>query len=172
MIWFWLIGLVIIIFGFTAFRGAPYVPSQRKYIRQAFKDLYPLSGEDVLVDIGSGDGIVLRLASQRKAQAIGYEINPLLFIISRLLSRNDGRVRIHLADFLLVPIPKTTTVVYTFTASRYVKKISDKLQNESNRLGRPLRFIIYGNTLSDRKPDKVLGAYQLYTFSPLQIDEP
>jgi hypothetical protein len=171
MIWFWLVGTVMVMFGLTVFRGAPYVPSQKRYVRQAFDKLYPLTEKDVLVDIGSGDGIVLRLASERQAKAIGYEINPLLAMISRLLSLGDKRIQIRLADFWLTPLPGTVTVVYAFMASRYVKKVTAKMQHEATRLGRPLSFIIYGNELTDRKPNKVLGAHHLYIFTPLQIDE-
>src|SRR5680860_1758140 len=93
MIWLWLFFVTIaIFFGAVVFRGAPYVPSQKFYINQALRELYPISNKDLLIDIGSGDGVVLREASKLGARAIGYEINPFLVIISRLLSRKDNRV--------------------------------------------------------------------------------
>ena len=75
-----IIGLsaIAIIVGFSAFMGAPYLPSHRRDVARAFDELYPLSSSDVLLDIGSGDGVVLRQASKRGARAIGYEIHPLL----------------------------------------------------------------------------------------------
>ena len=80
------IAAVVLLFGFVAFTGAPYVPSRRRDLQKAFDELYRLKKTDVLVDIGSGDGIVLREASRRGARAIGYELQPLLVLISR-----DGR---------------------------------------------------------------------------------
>ena len=171
MIWFWLASLVIVLFGLIVLRGAPYVPSQRRYVRQSLSQLYRLSDKDTLVDIGSGDGIVLRLASERGARAIGYELNPVLVLIARYLSRHDPRVSVHLADVWLTALPPETTVVYVFTASAYVKKMIDKLQRETNRLNRPLRVIVHGNVLTGLRPDAVLGAYNLYTFRPLQVRE-
>lgn len=168
MIWGWIVGVVVLLFGLIVFRGAPYVPSQKRYVRQAFDELYPLDGKDVLVDVGSGDGIVLRLAAERGARAIGYELNPLLVVISRWLSRYDGRVSVRLVDFWLTPLPDTTTVVYAFTATLYIKKMINKMQNEANRLQHPLRYISYGNVLTGLEADATLGAYHLYTFYPLQ----
>jgi len=171
MIVVWIVGVIVILFGLIVFRGAPYVPSQKRYVRQAFTELYPLSNKDVLVDIGSGDGIVLRQASERGARAIGYELNPLLVLLSRFLSRRDSKVCVILADFWLTPLPEATTVVYAFSVSRDIKNMSKKIQREANRLHHPLRFIIFGNALAGREADNTVGAYRLYTFYPLQVPE-
>ncbi|CAN5398049.1 hypothetical protein BH10PAT4_BH10PAT4_5400 [soil metagenome] len=171
MIWFWIVWSIVLVFGLVVLRGAPYVPSRKRYIDQAFTELYPLGKKDTLVDIGSGDGIVLRRASRVGATAIGFEINPVLVILSRIMSAQTNRVTIRFADVWLTKFPDTTTVVYVFTASPYLKKIGQKLQNESTRIGRPLKLILYGNTLTGNKPDKNLAGYNLYTFLPLQTDE-
>lgn len=163
----WLVGIFVVLFGFVVFRGAPYVPSQKKFIRQAFSELYPLGPKDVLVDVGSGDGVVLRVASERGARAIGYEINPLLVVLSRFFSRHDPKVTVELADFWLVALPDTTTVVYAFAATPYMKKMAVKMQDEADRLGRPLRFISHGSMLHDMKAIASIGAYSLYEFHPL-----
>ena len=172
MIWLWLIVIIIVMFfGLVAFRGAPYVPSRKLYIRQALRELYPLTNKDVLVDIGSGDGIVLREAAEIGARAIGYEINPLLVFISRFLSRKYNRVSIHLVDFWMIHLPKDTTVVYVFSVARDISKIEKWMQNETNRLNRQIYLISYAIELDDKKVMKNVGAYHLYMFYPLQLDE-
>jgi len=170
--WMWLVWLIVLTFGFVVFRGAPYVPSRRRYIHEAFSKLYPLTKNDVLIDIGSGDGIVLRLASEFGARAIGYELNPILVIISRFMSRRDKNVSVNLADFWLAPLQTDTNVVYAFIVTRDVKKFVKKMEREVARLGHPLYVVLYGNKLPGRTADKSLGGYRLYTFSPLQIDKP
>ncbi|MGE5327872.1 MAG: hypothetical protein ACM3KH_00905, partial [Thiobacillus sp.] len=102
------------LFSFMVFFGAPYVPSRPSFIRQAFDELYSLSDKDVLVDIGSGDGSVLREASRRGSRAVGYEINPLLVILSKLISGKDKKVQVVLTDFWRSHLPKDTTVIYLF----------------------------------------------------------
>ncbi|TAL14860.1 methyltransferase domain-containing protein [Patescibacteria group bacterium] len=169
MVWIWIGWVLVLTFGIVVFRGAPYVPSRRRYIKQAFTDLYPLNSKDVLVDVGSGDGIVLRIASEYGTKAIGLELNPVLVLISRLLSRRDKNVQVKLVDFWLTPLPDNTTVVYAFMVTRDIKKITKKMQAEANRLGRSLAFITYGNRLPGREYNNALVGYALYTFVPLQI---
>jgi hypothetical protein len=172
VVWIWIAWALILTFGIIVFRGAPYVPSRKRYIHDAFTDLYPLGKKDVLVDVGSGDGIVLRQASERGAVAVGYELNPILVVVSRFLSRGDRNVRVILTDFWIAKLPEDTTVVYAFMATPYIHKLNTKMQQETDRLARPLRLILYGNTLGERTPDQIDGGYKLYTFVPLQIDKP
>jgi hypothetical protein len=171
VILFWILFAIILVFGFVVFRGAPYVPSQKRYLLQALTELYPLGAKDTLVDVGSGDGIVLRMAARLGARAVGYELNPVLVVISRFWSRTQSNVAVHLADFWLSRLPETTTVIYVFMVTRDVKKMIKKMQTEANRIGHPLRVISYGNKLGDKPVDATLGAYFLYTFHPLHSSE-
>ena len=171
MWWLWPLVIIVGLFGFVVFRGAPYVPSRKRELVDAFERLYPLSSRDTLVDIGSGDGIVLREAAKRGAHAIGYELNPVLVLISRWLSRADQRVTTHLADFWTVQLPPETTVVYVFGESRDITKMAQKVENEAIRMGRTLAFISYGFAVPEKTPVKKVGAYYLYQFVALHTGE-
>jgi hypothetical protein len=172
MTYLWLSLLVIIlIFGFVVFRGAPYVPSQRFYVRQALNELYKLKQGDVLVDIGSGDGIILREASLMGARAVGYEINPILVVISWFLSRGDKNVTVRLADFWLSNLPDDTTVIYAFSISRDAAKLGKWVQNQANRLNHDIFLVSFGFEIGGCQPIKNFGAYYLYQFYSLQGDE-
>lgn len=160
-----LIGIVLL-FGVVVFRGAPYVPSHRNYARLALTKLYKLGKNDVLVDIGSGDGIILRLAAKQGARAIGYEINPFLVLVSKFLSRNDKRVQTRLADFWLVELPPSVTIFYVFAVSRDIEKIAAKVQGTATSVGRELWLITYGAQIGSKTPEKTLHAHALYLFKP------
>lgn len=169
MIWvFWLVTAVVLLFGFVVFWGAPYVPSKKRDVAKALDDLYPIGKKDLLVDIGSGDGVVLRMAATRGARAVGYELNPTLVVISRMLSRRQPRVTTVLADFWRVSLPDATTVVYTFGESRDIKKMAAKVEREATRLQKPLAFISYGFAVPGLTPAKKTGAHFLYHIAPLQ----
>ena len=168
MLWLIIACAAALLVGFVAFTGAPYVPSKRSDIARAFTELYKLKPSDLVVDIGSGDGVVLREVSRRGAHAIGYEIHPLLVGISRWLSRNDDRVMVELANFWRVEIPANTTVVYTFGDSRDIMKMHDKVQSEATRIGHDLAFITYGFDVPGIAPAKTVGAHHLYRIQPLQ----
>ena len=166
--WLWVAAGIVVLAGFVAFTGAPYVPSKRRDVARAFDELYLLTSKDVLVDIGSGDGIVLRMASKYGAKAIGYEIHPLLVLVSRLLSRGDKNVRVRLANFWRVSLPDTVTVVYTFGDARDITAMYARVQAEATRLGRELAFMSYAFTVPGVTPAKTVGAHYLYTVKPLQ----
>lgn len=176
MTWFWVFAVVFIAFGFVVVRGAPYVPSHRKYARLALTKLYKLKASDVLVDLGSGDGTVLRLAtSLGAARAIGYELNPILVGVSWLLARGDKKQKTVLADMWLSEFPAETTIVYAFSVTRDSEKLTKKLQKHANTHGQELWCITYGAGLSaDKKPVRKLHAHQLYHFEPdtLQSRQP
>lgn len=165
-IWFGIICGVILLFGFVVVRGAPYVPSHRRFVRLAFTKLYDLGAKDVLVDLGSGDGIILRLAAERGAKATGYELNPALVFISRLLARGNPNIQTKLADYWLVDLPKDVTIVYAFVVTRDIKKLERLMQKYTNQCGHSIKLITYGSPLQNKQPIKTLHAHSLYIFDP------
>lgn len=156
---------IILLFGVVVLRGAPYVPSKKRDVKQAFSGLYKLGSKDVLVDIGSGDGVVLRVASEFGAKAVGYEINPLLVIVSRLLSLRDRRVLVKWGDYWLAKLPNNTTIVYTFGESKHIKKMAEYVEAEASRMGKTLYFMSYGFEVPGRKIFRRSGVHILYRFT-------
>lgn len=162
---FWVIGLLIVSFGFVVFFGAPYVPTLKKQVADIMK-IRPLRDGDVFVDIGSGDGVVLRAAADSGARAIGYELSPWLWLISKLMCRSYKSITIHLGNFWRQGLPADTTVVYTFLSSRHMKKLEQKLQNHVNTHGTTISFVSYGFKIRGRKIHKTEGPMFLYIFKP------
>jgi hypothetical protein len=171
MAFLWIVAVIILLFGFVVFRGAPYVPSKKRELEKAFTELYPLKKDDVLVDIGSGDGVVLRQAAKCGARAVGYELNPLLVLISRWLCRHQPAIHVQLADFWFVSLPDNTTVVYVFGESRDIAKMAKKVASEATRLNRPISFISYGFAVAGETIVRTVGAHHLYRFEPLHRQE-
>lgn len=169
--WIWPLLALFLLFGLVVFRGAPYVPSKKGNLKEAFTELYPLGEFDLLVDIGSGDGVVLREASKRGAKALGYEINPVLVFISKRLSRKSPGITIRLADFWSVKLPEETTIIYTFGESRDISKMANKVASEANRLKKPLYFMSYAFEVPGLKSVKQNGSHFLYKFDPLHSGE-
>lgn len=164
--WVWGIAVVVLLFGFVIFRGAPYVPTKRRPLEEAFDRLYPLSEKDTLVDIGSGDGLVLRAAAKRGARAVGYELNPLLVVISKLVSRNS-LITIRLADFWRVALPPETTIIYTFGESRDIKRMYKKAEETASMYDKKIYFMSFGFGVPGKKPYKQEGLFYLYLVKPL-----
>lgn len=157
-----IIVIFIILFGATVFFGAPYVPSRAADLDKAFLKLYPISKKDTLIDLGSGGGKVLRAASRRGAKVIGVELNPLLALISKILT---PEATIVCKSFYHYSFPPEATVVYTFADSRDIEKIYKKVKKEAKRLGKPLFLISLAFDIPKIKPVKKHGAYYLYKVS-------
>lgn len=163
---FWVAAIFFLTVAFTAFFGAPYVPSKRRELRQAFNTLYPLGAQDTLVDLGSGDGVVLRVARQFGATAVGYELSPPLAWLSKVLARGDKQQVIINKSYWHADFPKQTTVVYAFSDSRDIKKLHSLVERQADKLDRTLVFITYGFKAPHKQPTKTHGAYFLYSVTP------
>lgn len=154
------------LFAFVIVRGAPYVPTRRAQAEQAL-DLLDLKPGDTFLDLGSGDGAVLKVAAERGILAIGYELNPILVIISRLrLRKYKEDVAIIWGDSWVGPWPQTDGI-YIFQMGRYMKKVEDKLHRTAeNDAVRSFKVATYGFKLPKTLPTKFEDPYYLYTFQP------
>ncbi len=65
-----------------AAKVVPFVPTPDEVV-EAMLDLAEVSSEDLVFDLGSGDGRIVLAAARRGAQAVGVEIDPHLVTASR-----------------------------------------------------------------------------------------
>ena len=168
IVWFILGAIVIIaafLFMFAAFTGAPYVPSSTSELEEAFTKLYKLSRKDLLIDLGSGDGVVLKMASRHGAQALGVEINPLLVLTTRMRLRKEKHVRVVCKNFYKMDFPPETTVVYVFSDSRDIRKIAKLVQKQSAALGHPIYLISNAFEVPGLEIQKQHRAHYLYKIT-------
>lgn len=140
--------LIVLPFGLAVWIGAPYVPILRRDYESVL-DLAGLQPGQTIIDLGSGDGRFLRAAARRGYHAIGYEINPFLYLISLIVTWRYRRlVRIHLADFWRTPL-SPADAIYVFLIDRLMPKLDQKLTKE---LSLPTPLISFVFAIPDRKP--------------------
>ena len=163
---FLIIAAIVLFFGIFAFTGAPYVPSFKKELNLLFKNLYPLKKSDHVIDLGSGDGVVLKVAAEHDASGTGIELNPLLVLISKIRLHKHKNIHFKLGDMYGFEFPKETTLVYIFGDNRDFARIEQKVQDEANRLKKSLYFVSYGFNSKKNKPVKTYRAYYLYKIKP------
>ena len=78
-----LVTAILILPGCLAMRtGAPYVATPKPY-RRTMTELAAIQPGERVVDLGSGDGSLLKEAARRGATAIGYELSLPLYEIGR-----------------------------------------------------------------------------------------
>ena len=162
-----LIVILLACFGFITFFGAPYVPTHRRQITQVFHDAYTITPNDLVVDLGSGDGIILRQVAKRGGRALGYELNPILCLVTVLLSGRYGRrVQVKCRNMWSTKLPAETTLVYGFIDGRFTKRMARKLAAHVKTTGRPIRYMSYGFGLPGLTPDAEVGGMLLFTIAP------
>lgn len=162
-----LIGLGVALFaGFLliVFRGAPYVPTHKARALKAL-DVLDLPQGATLVDLGSGDGVVLKLAAQRGLRAVGYELNPFLCVISYIRCWPlRKQVTVQWRDFWLSSLPPTTDAVFIFLAGPYMKRFAGKIGREAAALGRPVKVVSYGFLIPGHTEYLADGDLHFYLF--------
>ena len=125
---FFLIGLLWILV--PAFYGLPPVPTHLSRIRQALK-LANLQPDEVLYDLGSGDGRVLVIAAREfGAKAVGIEIGPVqraFSWVNILWSGIRDKVRIEAGNFYKVDLGPAD-VVFVYATSKEVKKLASHVE--------------------------------------------
>lgn len=160
------IGLaVVLIFAVMALTGAPYVPSLVKELRLAFTKLYAVGKKDLVVDLGSGDGVVLKVASEMGAKGFGVELNPFLVLITKWRFRKNKGVRVVQGNLFKVDFPAETTVVYVFGDARDIEGMKAAIKKQAVRLKRDLWVISNGFELPGYQPVKKYRAYYLYKIA-------
>jgi len=140
---FWIINIVllsIIVFLFLLLSmfwppDSPWAPWWRtnRKIARAMCRLAKINKDDIVYDLGSGDGTTLIVvAKEFGARGVGIEIDPLRFFISSILlhsNRLSEKVKIIRKNFYDVDISKAS-VVFVYLVPRVLKKLKPKFLKE------------------------------------------
>ncbi|MDO4872346.1 MAG: hypothetical protein Q4A27_02910 [bacterium] len=119
-----------------------------------------------MVDIGSGDGAVLKVASEFKVRNIGFEINPFLVIFSKIRLRHFRNSKTILANFWhAFPLEKVSHF-YVFGHSSRMAKIYQLAQNQANFQQSPIILISYGFEIPNQSFQQKIGAHFIYEITP------
>lgn len=142
-----------------------YVSTSRAKIA-AFIDAVPMSADQTLVDLGCGDGRVLREAQKRYGvHTIGYEINPVAYLKARLFSFGSHKIKIRPENFWEADL-SGTDVVFCYLYPDVMKKMAAKLTVDL----KPGAVIVSSNfSLPGFVPSKVLRLASSWHNDPMYI---
>lgn len=159
---FWLILLCIITpFAAVIYVGAPYLRTLRSARDNAFT-LLDLKKNDLLIDLGSGDGALLLEAAQRGYRAKGYELNPFLCVISYLRTfRYRKQVSIKCTNYWGQPIDSSAKAIFVFSQDQFMAKLKDKLNKETSK---GQKVVSFNFKIPDKKIANSIGNTYLYKY--------
>ena len=113
MLFIWLVIVLVLLLSLIGFfLGAPYLPTLKKQVNAIFSIAEMKEGQ-TLIELGCGDGRVLVEAAKRGINSVGYEINPILFLIALLRSkRYKDRIRLVYGNYWQKEWPEATLYLY------------------------------------------------------------
>ena len=142
----------------------PYLPSTQVAVDEMLR-LAGTGPEDLVVDLGSGDGrVVIAAARDYGARGLGIEIDPKLVAESEANARQAGvaeRVAFRQGDVLVADY-RAATVVTLYLLPNLVDRLKPRLLAE---LRPGTRIVAHDYGFSDWKPDRsvvISKTYHLY----------
>lgn len=155
-----IITAIILLFGFVVLFGAPYLPTLGKQQKTAL-ELLDLKPGQTLLELGSGDGRMLAAAAKQGIKSIGYELNPLLVVYSKLrLWRYRKLARVRWANFWNRKLPACDGI-YVFLLDRYMPKLHTKITQE---ISNPVKVVSYAFKFPEIKHITERNGMHLYVF--------
>lgn len=151
----WLIIILLALLIPTAYAGwigAPYAPTLLPAVRRTFDEI-GLGPDDFLVDLGAGDGKIVREAAARGARALGIELSPILWAVAKLRTLGRARARIVFGNFYR-PAPTNATVLFAFLMPNNMPRVRRWLKQQYLPRGR--YFLAYAFPLADVQPLRVV----------------
>ena len=110
-------------------RGALFIPTSPTRVK-AFLDAIPMSSQNLLVDLGCGDGRVLRAARKRYGvRTLGFEINPFAYFTAKIRSLGDKDIKIRRSNFWKEDL-RDANVVFCYLFPDVMKRLAEKLEAE------------------------------------------
>lgn len=159
MILFVIFLVMLLCFSFVLFVGAPYLPTQKKQA-DAGLDLLDLKKGQILYELGCGDGRVLRRAAQRGLNCVGYELNPLLYIVSRTVTwKYRKQVKVILGDFWHADLSRADGV-FVFLLDKFMVKFDKKMESAEKKLP----VVSYAFEIPGKKPAGTRDGLYLYRY--------
>lgn len=152
--------ILFIAFTFVVAYGAPYLPTLRTKVPLAL-DMLGLKKGQILLELGSGDGRLLRAAAQRGLNAVGYELNPILVIYSKLITfRYRKQVRVIWGNYWKANWPEVDGI-FVFLLQPYMEKLDKKITQKKIK---NVSLVSFAFTINSKKPAKQKEGLYLYKY--------
>jgi SAM-dependent methyltransferase len=152
--------VLIVCFGSVLLFGAPYLPTLRPQVKAAL-ELADLKKGDTLLELGCGDGKVVKAAAKRGLYVIGYELNPLLAVVAWLRTRRyASHVQIIWGDFWNKPWPEADAI-FVFLLPKYMLKLDNVIKRKAQK---PVKLLSFAFLIPDREPDGYEAGVYLYKY--------
>lgn len=169
------IGTILVFFAVPALSPIPYFPSNKKDLSLILKML-SLKNNQVIVDLGAGDGIVIFAAAQYafekrlNTQFVAVEINPFLYLLLKLrlmFHKHRKNIKIVFGNMFtlnyknLLPVVKSQVTFYLYISPWLIMKAIEAIQ----QYRKEFTILSYMYPIENRKPVAVeKGKHIMYRY--------
>jgi SAM-dependent methyltransferase len=158
---FLIFSAIVLLFGFVVLFGAPYLPTLKKQTNTAL-DLLDLKPDQTLLELGCGDGRVLKAAARRGIKTVGYELNPLLVIVAWLHTWPERQnVKIVWGNYWTQAWPPADGI-FVFLLNKYMPKLDTKIAQEYSH---PVKLVSFAFQVPGKQPKIKKDGLYLYSYN-------
>lgn len=111
-------------------KGVPFIPLTKKQLKAINKHI-KLKSSDKIVDLGCGDGRVLRMFEKQGVRDLtGYEINIWAYLLVRIKNKiSKSKSKIYLKNFKKVNLSEYN-IVFCYLSGYYMNSLKEKFDKE------------------------------------------
>lgn len=150
---------------YAGFIGAPWAPTRMASVKKAFDDI-EIGKKDLVIDLGAGNGAIIKEAAKRGAKGMGYELSPIMWIVAVMNTLSLKGTRIIYGNFFKKPLPKESTLVFLFLMPKHMNEVGEYLSKQPLR-GRTL-VLSYAFPFTEVKS---MNVYREKNCAPLYLYE-
>lgn len=152
--------VIVMLFGFVIMFGAPYLPTMKSQVDTALK-IANLPPGGKLLELGSGDGRVMLAAAKNGINVTGYELNPILAVVSYFVTwKYRKQVTVVWGSFWSKKLPEADAI-FVFLLPRYMSKLDKKIIQETSK---PCKLISYAFQVPGKQADDERNGLYLYSY--------
>ncbi len=161
MNWAFLVAcILLVLFSFVILYGAPFLPTLRKQVGPAL-DLMGLEHGQTMLELGCGDGRVLRAAAERGLKSVGYELNPLLVMIARIYTwKYRNQVRIIWGNYWKKEWPQADGI-FVFLLNPFMQKLDKKITQYKHK---PVKLVSFAFQIPAKNVSSEKNGLYLYDY--------
>ncbi len=158
------IAAIVLCFGFVVLFGPPYLPTLGPQARKAM-DMINLQPGETLLELGCGDGKVLKLAAEDGLNAVGFELNPILVLVARLRTWSYRKqVKVVWGNFWRNEKWPDADGIFVFMLQKQMQKLDNKIIEWHKGKNKPVRLVSFAFTIPGKEPIEATSTVFLYEY--------
>jgi SAM-dependent methyltransferase len=153
--------LIALLFSAVVAFGAPFLPTLSKRVDDAIL-LLELKPGQTFLELGCGDGRLLKAAAKKGINSIGYELNPILVIYAWISNfRYRKFVTVRWGNYWKVNWPKADGM-YVFLLNPYMSKLHNKVVQYTN--DSKFTVVSFAFKIPQKEPSREINSMFQYKY--------